>query len=342
MPNVAEKSKTKPSPGSGKRPKAGGAIEGKGGAMPKNTGGTKTKPKGKPKSKSKKPGKPKTPPLTAATADRHALYQAAVQNVEAEIDFVDKTFLKLRGRPARLLREDFCGTGNTSCEWVQRRVTNVAMGLDIDAPTLDWGREHCVGTLTPDQQERVHLLERDVLAPGDAVGVDCVLAMNFSYWLFQTRSEMVRYLRSVRESLTEDGILFQDFYGGSEAFTQMDDEDTPMERRKCKLPDGRAYTYVWDQHEYNPITGEMHCRIHFEFKDKTVMRDAFTYTWRLWTLPEMRELLAEAGFSKTTVYWEGDELDDEGEPTGEGNGVFTPTTTGSADPAYICYVVSEK
>ncbi|MEM1186202.1 MAG: class I SAM-dependent methyltransferase [Planctomycetota bacterium] len=295
------------------------------------------KKSGSKKSKKKAAKKAKAPALTAKTADRHALYQASVQNVEAEIDFVDKTYRKLRGKRARLLREDFCGTGNTSCEWVRRRKDNVAVGLDIDEPTLAWGREHCIGTLPEADRDRVTLLPRDVLIPGDAIGMDAILAMNFSYWLFQTREEMVNYLRIVRESLADDGILFQDFYGGSEAGTEQE------ERRKCSLPDkGGSFTYVWDQNKYNPITGEMFCRIHFEFKDGTRMTDAFTYTWRLWSLPEIRELLAEAGFSKTTVYWEGDELDDDGEPTGEGNGIFKPTTKGTADPAFICYVVSEK
>ena len=301
--------------------------------MAKKSGGGSKKSK---KKASKRSGKVA---LTAKTADRHALYQAAVQNVEAEIDFVDKTYRKLRGKKARLLREDFCGTGNTSCEWVRRRKDNEAVGLDIDLETLEWGREHCVGSLSEEDRGRVSLVKRDVLAPGDAVGMDAILAMNFSYWLFQTREEMVRYFKSVREGLADDGVFFQDFYGGSEAGTETE------ERRKCTLPKeqgGGSYTYVWDQNTFNPITGEMFCRIHFEFRDKTRMTDAFTYTWRLWTLPELRELLAEAGFSSTTVYWEGDELDEDGEPTGEGNGVFKPTMKGTADPAFICYVVSEK
>lgn len=280
--------------------------------------------------------KKKLTPLTSGSVSKHELYQASVQNVEAEIDFVDETFKELRGRHAVLLREDFCGTGHTSCEWVRRREGNRATGLDIDSATLDWGRRHEFAKLDPGQIERVTLLERDVLTPGDAVGFDCVLAMNFSYWLFQTREEMVGYLRTVRESLADDGIFFQDFYGGSETMEEREDE------RECELPDGREFTYVWDQHKYNPLTGAMHCKIHFQFDDGSEMRDAFEYHWRLWTLVEMQELLAEAGFSKTTVYWEGDELDDDGEPTGDGDGVFTPTTEGAADPAYICYIVSEK
>jgi len=289
------------------------------------------------KSKNKqKKSKHQLPKLTAANADRHRLYQASVQNVEAEIDFVDEEFEKIRGRRAVLLREDFCGTGNTSCEWVRRRPENRAVGLDIDEPTLSWGREHMVGALEPEARERVRLLNRDVLTPGDAVGMDCVLAMNFSYWLFMDRASLVGYFRSVQESLAEDGVFFLDFYGGSESMEERED------LRPCELEDGRKFTYIWDQHKYEPVTGRMECKIHFKFKDGSRMQNAFEYEWRLWTLVEIRELLEEAGFAKVTVYWEGDELDDDGEPTGEGDGEYTPTTTGEADPAFICYIVGEK
>ena len=278
----------------------------------------------------------KKPALTAATADRHELYQLSVQNVESEIDFVDATYQTLRGRHAVTLREDFCGTGNTACEWVKRRPSNRAAGLDIDQPTLDWGLEHNLGPLDEGQRARVRLLNRNVLTPGDAVNMDCVLAMNFSYWLFKTRDELRSYFRAVRESLADDGVFFLDHYGGSESMSEM------LEKRPIEGPKGRSFTYEWDQASFNPITGEMTCRIHFRFPDKTRMKNAFEYHWRLWTLPEIRELLREAGFSKVTVYWEGDELDKDGEPTGEGNGEFSPTEVGTADPAYISYITAEK
>jgi len=272
--------------------------------------------------------------LTASTADRHELYQLSVQNVETEIDFIDAEFERLRGRKAALLREDFCGTGNTSCEWVRRRESNAAIGLDIDQPTLDWGREHNMAHLSDEQLGRVKLHNRNVLEPGDAVGVDCVLAMNFSYWLFKTRDELCAYFRAVRASLGTDGVFFLDHYGGSEAMSEM------VEKRDIETPDDRRFVYEWDQHKYSPVTGEMDCKIHFRFPDKTRMKNAFEYTWRLWMLPEIRELLIEAGFSKVTVYWEGDELDDDGEPTGEGDGEFTPTEKGTADPAFVSYIAA--
>lgn len=273
--------------------------------------------------------KPRKGAFTAATADIHELYQLAVQHVESEIDFVDEQFHKIRGRKASVLREDFCGTGNTACEWVRRRRTNTAIGLDIDQPTLDWGMEHNVAGLKPEQRQRVRLLNRDVLEPGDAVGVDIVLAMNFSYWLFTTRDAMRGYLQSVRRSLADDGLLFLDFYGGYEAFREMTEDR--------EIDEGvRSFTYVWDQHRYDPISGHMQCFIHFKFPDKTKIKHAFAYNWRLWTLPEIRELLEEAGFRNVTIFWEGADED------GEGNGEFSPVTRGDADPAFICYLIAEK
>ena len=73
-----------------------------------------------------------------------------------------------------------------------------------------------------------------------------------------------------------------------------------------------------------------------ELADGTRIERAFTYEWRLWSAPEIRELLLEAGFSKATVYWEGEDED------GEGNGEFLPDEKGEADLAWIAYIVAEK
>lgn len=269
--------------------------------------------------------KPAPGSTLAEQADRHALYQEAVQDVESEIDFVVDTWSELRARPAQNLREDFCGTAHTSCEWVRRGVEHYATGVDLDGEVLDWGWAHNVAALSPEQQDRIELLEADVRAV-DAAAQDIVLAMNFSYYLFLHRNEMAAYFQSVYASLVDDGIFFLDAYGGYES---------PMvitEDRDC---DG--FTYVWDQASFNPIDGQMDCHIHFRFPDGSALERAFSYRWRLWTLPEIRELLNEAGFSSVVVYWEGTD-----EATGEGDGVYTPSEVGDADPGWVCYVVAEK
>ena len=99
----------------------------------------------------------------AEKADKHILYESAVQCVEAEIDFIDQTYLDLRGRRAASLREDFCGTTNTSCEWVRRRQDNIAYCIDIDPEVLDWGRLHHIAKLNKQQAQRIHLINDNVL-----------------------------------------------------------------------------------------------------------------------------------------------------------------------------------
>lgn len=273
-------------------------------------------------------GKKDLPPrkgTIAYTADRYACYEEAVQCVESEIDFVDDTYKTIRGRRARLLREDFCGTGNTSCEWVRRRKSNIATGLDLDQRVLDWGLKNKVGDLSAEQRGRITLLRQDVME-ADCEPADVILAMNFSYQLFKTRDRLREYFRKAREGLRDDGMLFIDSYGGHESYKEV------KEKTKHK-----NFTYYWHQKKFNPITGDMLCHIHFRFRDRSWLRNAFTYDWRMWTLPELQEILSEAGFSRVQVYWEGTD-----EETGEGSGEYFPTSKGEDDPSWIVYVVSEK
>lgn len=267
--------------------------------------------------------KPK--PSLADQADRHELYQLSVQDPEGEIDFICETWDSLRRRPAVFLREDFCGTALTSCEWIRRHSDHVAIGIDLDPAVLAWGMEHNVAALEPAQQERIELLQEDVLTtmPGAA---DIVLAMNFSYYLFRKRTDLLRYFSNVYRGLEDDGIFFLDAYGGYEA---------PMVLTEPRDCDG--FTYIWDQSTFNPIDSHMTCLIHFEFPDGSRMDSAFRYDWRLWTPPEITELLSEAGFSRVDVYWEGTD-----EESGEGNGIYEPATVGDADPGWVCYILAQK
>ena len=131
----------------------------------------------------------------ADQADRHYLYQESVQDTEAEIDFVEETWAELRDRPAELLREDFCGTANTACEWVRRNALHRAIGVDLDGRVLQWGRLNNIAQLDPDQQSRIELLQEDVVETLPELS-DIVLAMNFSYFLFNTRGSMLEYFRN--------------------------------------------------------------------------------------------------------------------------------------------------
>jgi cyclopropane fatty-acyl-phospholipid synthase-like methyltransferase len=275
----------------------------------------------------KKKAKAKARPvLTAATADRHVLYEAAVQNPDAELDFVTRTFKRLRGRSLLAIREDFCGTGFTSATWVARKPEHTAHGLDLDQPTIDWGLKHHMSKLTDEQRSRVQLHNCNVLTPiEESQDVDAVLAMNFSYWIFKTRDELRNYFAIVRESMKKDGVFFLDHYGGWESQRHQTD------RKRCT-----GFTYLWEQHKFNPVTFDAECRIHFEFRDGTKMNSAFAYHWRMWQLPEIQELLKEAGFRKVGVYWEGDDN------KGGGNGIFRETKNPAVCPVSLSYIVAER
>lgn len=263
-------------------------------------------------------------PTQAEQADRHVLYQESVQDVEAEIDFVEETWGELRRRPAELLREDFCGTANTACEWVRRDDSHYAVGVDVDEEVLRWGELNNISQLDVEQQARITLLQDDVV-DADSEPADIILAMNFSYYLFLSREELLEYFESVREGLADDGIFFLDAYGGYDAPRVLEEE------RECE-----GFTYIWEQAEFNPIDSIMRCRIHYQFPDGSKIDNAFDYHWRLWTLPEIREVLEEAGFSQVDVYWEGTD-----EETGEGDGIYEPAEVGDADAGWVCYIVAQ-
>ena len=266
----------------------------------------------------------------ADQADRHKLYQLSVQEVSSEIDFVHQTWSELRNRPASLLREDFCGTGATSCEWVKREPQHVAICVDLDEEVLQWGRTNNFSQLNPEQQERIHVLNGDVadVRPEQA---DIILAMNFSYYLFLERKDLREYFRNALAGLVDDGIFFLDAYGGYEAPMEI------IEPREIEPENYDPFTYIWEQASFNPIDSRMECLIHFEFKDKSRIGRAFQYEWRLWTLPEIKETLEESGFEKVTIYWEGTD-----EEKNEGNGIFEAAESGDADPGWVCYIVAEK
>lgn len=261
----------------------------------------------------------------AEMADRHALYEASVQDTDAELDFIQATFQALTQRPLETLREDFCGTANTACAWVASGHARHAIAIDLDEEVLSWGRAHHYARLTEDQKSRIQLIHSDVMRVSQPK-VDAIIAMNFSYYLFKTRDALRAYFHHCLNGLLEDGCLILDSFGGYEAHRELE-ESTEYD----------GFTYVWDQHYFDPITHDTVCQIHFEFPDGSRLNRAFEYHWRLWTLPELQELLTEAGFADVGVYWEG--TDDR---TGEGDGVYRRQAHGEADAGWIAYLVARR
>jgi SAM-dependent methyltransferase len=263
-------------------------------------------------------------PTIAETVGRYELYEAAVQNVEEQCHFMDYMFQIIRGRKPISFREDFCGTASASCEWVRLGPKRFSIGVDIDPEVLQWGRNHRWSKLTKGQQQRVTLIDGDVRQAQKSL-VDIVGAFNFSYWIFDTRAELRRYFQTVYSNLKPDGVFFLDAFGGYDAFREL--------KEKMKIDD---FTYIWDQAKYSPVTGKMQTHIHFKFSDGSRLKKAFSYRWRLWTLPEIREILEEAGFRKSTVYFEFKDED------GEGLGEWYAESEGDAAAAWVANLTAEK
>lgn len=259
----------------------------------------------------------------ARKADKYELYQEAVQDPETDVALAARIFRKRYKREARLFREDFCGTAAISCCWVQQHPDNQAWGIDLDPEPLAWGTEHNLGELTADERKRLHLIEGDVLT-ADCAPVDVTCAFNFSYFLFKERAALRDYFVKARQGLRDEGILILDAYGGADSMRQME------ERREHD-----DFDYIWDQYRFDPITHSVTNHIHFEFEDGSKWRRAFTYHWRLWTLPELQDVLREAGFSEVEVYWEGTDHE-----TGEGDGTYHKAVSAADDPAWVSYLVA--
>ena len=299
--------------------------------MPKSQSKSKSKSKPKSKSKSKsnaksksarKPAKPKPPKLTASSADKYQLYQWSVQAPENDIPWFLDLYRRRNGSLPKHLREDFSGTGLLSCTWADRGKRYSAESYDIDPEPVGWGETHNRAPLG-DAAGRVQFYLEDARTPSRQQP-DVRVALNFSYFIFKQRDELLGYFRAVREDLGPQSLFVLDIYGGPDALHETE------ELRDIE----QGFTYVWEQDEYWPSTGDYLTHIHFRFRDGSEMEKAFTYDWRLWGLPEIVDLLKEAGFGKVETYWEGTDED-----TGGGNGEYSKSEVGENCLAWVTYVV---
>ncbi len=266
----------------------------------------------------------------ADRADKFKLYEESVQLPDHDVDFFSQAYSDARKRKPYTLREDFCGTFAVSCQWVKSERSRTAIGIDLCPTTLRWGHDHNLSKLDAEQQTRITLKVQDVR---NKVGgqVDIVAAQNFSFWVFKTRQQVIEYFKTALSNLADDGIMVVDMMGGAECRTEgLTHKQTIREGKE-------GFTYHWKQVSFNPINSDVCFSISFSFPDGSRLRDAFVYHWRLWTIVEVREMLIEAGFSKTHVYWA---IDDEID-LGRGGG-WQRREKASSDASWTCYLVALK
>lgn len=230
--------------------------------------------------------------FSAPAFDKHSLYELCVQDPPRMAAFL---YAAHGGNP-RIMREDFCGSGGVCRAWAAMKPHSGprrpmrAIGVDLDPEPL--ARLKGFRNVKP--------VRADVL--DCSLSADIISATNFPIGYWHTRRQLLRYLKATRSRLNAGGIFVCDTYGGATAFTR------GTLTRDITTPDGDRIRYTWEQREANPITGMVVDAIHFRaVRDGEVIyqeHDAFIYHWRLWSIPELRECLADAGFKATEVYSE--------------------------------------
>ncbi len=264
--------------------------------------------------------------------NKYQLYEASVQSPRSTAEWFVSIYKTVRGRYPVFLREDFCGTFLESCEWVRRNYRNRALSLDLDPEPLAYGRKNHLKNLTASQRKRIQVVRQNVLEPSRQK-VDLIVACNFSFYIFKKRQELVSYFQATLKSLARGkGILILEMAGGPGMIERVRESKTV---RPSGRKNGAKVTYVWDQKSFNPITRDAKYAIHFKMPGKPALKNVFTYDWRLWTIPEVRDALEEAGYSRSVVFWET-------EHKGEGTGEYVATEEGDNAFSWIAYIVGVK
>ena len=258
------------------------------------------------------------------------LYRRAVQHPLAEVAFMHRAFKHYHKDVPTLLREDFAGTCAIASAWVATSPDHQAMAVESHGPTARWAQRIADKELL-NAAEDLHIVNADVMDI-DAPKVDVTCALNFSTFIYHDRASLLAYFKHARRGLRRDGLLILDAYGGPGAMrTGTQTRQTPAEF------DFPEFSYHWEQHRFDPVTHRTECRIHFTLPDGHRLDSAFIYRWRLWTLPELTELLLEAGFTRADVWC--DRLDPD---SGQSDGLYRPLTRMPAREDYVAYVVATR
>lgn len=265
------------------------------------------------------------------------LYESCVQNPELAV----KLLRGIHSASPRILAEDFCGTAALSRAWVRAIENSRAIAADIDPAPLKRAKAEIAklrgklrgkvggkvrGKSLAPAAKAVGILRADVLtsAPLARTRADVLFVGNFSIGEIHDRATLVRYLARSRKRLFKGGVFVCDIYSGESAFR------VGTTQREHILADGTRVKYTWEQRSADPFTARVENALHFRvFKGSELvrdLRDAFVYRWRLWSIPELRDAMFEAGFDRVDVYAQLPDAEDS-----EGNVYASPVD----DPAEL-------
>jgi len=277
------------------------------------------------------------PPRTRTRRpDRFSLYEVAVQGVDWDLDFMERVWRRRNpGREPRRFREDFCSTAALATAWAQRGPQRLAWAVDLDPEPLAWARTRRLPYVR-EAARRVRLVRGDVRVPRRPA-VDVACALNFSWWVFHEREQLLRYLRAARAGLRPGGVLVMNLFGGNSAERLLTER---TRKRAENAPDGTMlppFTYVWEHARFNAVDRRLLAYIHFELRDGRRLRRAFTYDWRMYTVPELGDAVREAGFGGFEVWSEGWDA-----RAKRGNGTLYRRTELDNEDTWIAYAVATR
>ena len=243
--------------------------------------------------------------------DTLELYRWAVQDPETHAIVLRTMYEQLRpgGNPI-VLREDFAGTSAESVAWVLLQPGGRAVAVDLDGPTLEWAQRRAVRLLGP-LASRIAFVPGDVrsVEPPEVPPADIISVLNYSILYLREPGELQSYLRHAISGLAPGGILVLNLFGGAPALRPgtTRHQVTPFPRLSTESPIP-AFEYLWEVRSFDHTSQRLDCRIHFVVPDPSApggtheVRDAFTYDWRLWSVPEMVAACVQAGFSSAQLW----------------------------------------
>jgi SAM-dependent methyltransferase len=264
--------------------------------------------------------------------DGHDLYELCAQSPGAEARFLRAA----HGDSPRVLREDFCGPGGVARAWLRLSPRHECIVVDRDPEPLARAMGGGIGAPRGARADpRLTGVCDDVLRV--RAKADVIAALNFAACELHERAVLVKYLRAALASLRPRGVLVFDLYGGTEAYTP------GTYSRKLRGPAGERIEYTWEQRAADPVTARVVNAMHFKVTDRPgvrprVLRDAFVYDWRLWTIAELREAMLESGFKSVDVY---DRIGDAADSSG--NVYVRPLEPGEGlDDNWVAYVAARR
>lgn len=251
--------------------------------------------------------------------DKFDLYTLCVQDPPRMAEFLQA----VHGDSPKILRDDFAGPGAIARAWAACSPRHRGIAVDLDKVPLTKAKG----------APRVKCFVTDVRQVKAKADVIC--ALNFGVCELHHRRDLLKYLSQVRSTLHLGGILVCDLYGGSDAFTRS------TTRKTIRVDGNTSVRYSWVQDGGDAATARVHNRIHFAVHRGTSITkypDAFVYDWRLWSIPELRDAMIEAGFRLVEIHDRlGAARDTEGQlhtrPLQEGEPLDDP---------FVVYVVARK